>query len=259
MEKTKVLVFSDDRDFVNALARSWEQWGYSREFTVSPQHANSRRAEDPTESAGEQASGAAGPLVVVCDGAAGLAHLPGGVALAILVTGDAAPCPQSAQSGQTAGPGALSLSEANPGFCPSTPIPGAPGTPLRAVWIERGAHWADVAVALAQETALRLEAQAQAAEGKQKLREAERFAALGRFIAEARHGLGNALTGVLGHSELLLLEGGKDLEGEARAQVETIHAMSLKIHETFHRLSSLDVELRLAERQAEREQAGPVQ
>jgi signal transduction histidine kinase len=214
---------------VNALARSWDQWGYSREFTVAA-----------TESAGEEASSAAGPLVAVCDGASGMAHLPAGVALAILVTRDAAPpYPQGGDSG------ARGLSEANPA--------------MRVVWIERVARWAAVAVALAQETALRLEAQAQAAEGKQKLREAERFAALGRFIAEARHGLGNALTGVLGHSELLLLEAGKELEGEARAQVETIHAMSLKIHETFHRLSSLDVELRLAERQAEREQAGPVQ
>ena len=126
------------------------------------------------------------------------------------------------------------------------------------MWLQRAGGWADIAVALVRETVLRLESQAQAGEAKQRLREAERFAALGRFIVEARHGLGNALTGVLGHSELLLLESDKGLNGDTRAQVETIHAMSLKIHETFHRLTSLDVELKLAERQSEREQAGPV-
>ena len=111
--------------------------------------------------------------------------------------------------------------------------------------------WAEPAAALAQETVLRLDAQAQVAELKQRLRETERFAALGRFIVEARHGLGNALTGVLGHSELLLLEN-EGMRGEVRAQLETIHSMSLKMHETFHRLSSLEMELRVAERQAER-------
>ena len=215
MEKAKILVFSDDREFVDTLARCWAQSGYSREFTAGIRNA------------GEQAGGAVVPMVVLTDDAQGLAKLPAGVVLAILVTGGAV------------------RPEANPG--------------MRVVWIERGAGWANVAAALAQETVLRLESQAHAAEAKQKLREAERFAALGRFIAEARHGLGNALTGVLGHSELLLLEAGKELGGETRAQVETIHAMSLKIHETFHRLSSLDLELKLAERQAEREQAGPVQ
>ncbi len=234
MEKAKILVFSDDREFVSSLARSWGQSGYSREITVAG-----------TKSAGDQAGGAAVPTVVLTDGVDKLAHLPAGVVLAVLVTGDAARPALNPSTPKTGAPGSPNLPEANPG--------------TRVVWIERSAGWADVAAALAEETALRLDAQAQAAETKQKLREAERFAAMGRFIAEARHGLGNALTGVLGHSELLLLETGKDLEGEVRAQVETIHAMSLKIHETFHRLSSLDIELRLAERQAEREQAGPVQ
>ena len=218
---------------MNSLAQSWEQSGYSREFTVFHPNAPTTGAQGipgvGSKDAGEQASGAAVPLVVLIDGADRLAHLPAGVVLAILVTGGAAP----------------NLPEANPG--------------TRVVRMERGAGWADATAALAHETALRIESQAQVAEAKQKLREAERYAALGRFIAEARHGLGNALTGVLGHSELLLLETGTELEAETRAQVETIRAMSLKIHETFHRLSSLDIELRLAERQAEREQSGPVQ
>jgi len=71
--------------------------------------------------------------------------------------------------------------------------------------------------------------------------------------------LGNALTGVLGHSELLLLEAGKGIEGETRAQVETIRRMTLKIQETFRRLSALDMEMRMAERQAQETQCRPVQ
>ena len=216
MEKARILVFSEDREFGNALARSWGQLGDPRELSISG-----------TEAAGEQVNGA----VVLIDDAAVLAQLGPGVVLAIAITADASPP-------------ALSSPETSAG--------------MRTVWLQRAAGWAEIAVALARETVLRLESQEQAGEAKQRLREAERFAALGRFIVEARHGLGNALTGVLGHSELLLLEAGKELNGETRAQVETIHAMSLKIHETFHRLSSLDIELKLAERQAEREQ-GPLQ
>ena len=120
------------------------------------------------------------------------------------------------------------------------------------LWLGFRWGWAEYAAALAQETVLRLDAQAQVNEVKQRGRELEHYAALGRFFVEARHGLGNALTGVLGHSELLLLED-EGMRGEVRAQLETIHSMSLKMHETFHRLSSLEMELRVAERQAERE------
>lgn len=124
---------------------------------------------------------------------------------------------------------------------------------LRVMYIARSGAWADQAALLAQQTVLRLEAQAQLAKMRQRLQEAERYAALGRFIVESRHAIGNALTGVLGHSELLLLEGEEQLRGQARAQVEMIRQMSLKMHETFHRLSSLDMELR---RQAERDAGG---
>jgi signal transduction histidine kinase len=159
--------------------------------------------------------------VVLTDDPAALPHLAAGVVLAIAITaGEALP---------------------------------AVGGKLRVVRIPRSDGWADHAAALAQETMLRLEAQAQVAEAKQRMRELERFAALGRFIVAARHGLGNALTGVLGHSELLLLEAGAGLRDGVRAQLETIHTMSLKMHETFQRLSLLEMELRVAERQAERE------
>lgn len=133
------------------------------------------------------------------------------------------------------------------------PLVDVDGATRRMVQIRRGASWADHAAVLAHETMLRVEALRHIAEVEQRLRESERFAALGRFISEARHGLGNALTGLLGNSELLLLDMDAGLRDEVRAQLETIHEMSLKIHETLQRLSSLDMEMQVAERQAQRE------
>jgi signal transduction histidine kinase len=217
VEQVRILVVSGDREFVDALAQSWQRLRYSPEFMV----ASADAAAAFTRSA-----------VVVTDDPTVLPQLAAGVVLAIAVTDEAA-SPE-------------------------------PGGKLRVVRIARGimgnhagnkgvgCGWAEYAAALAQETVLRLDAQAQAAEVKLRVRELERFAALGRFIVEARHGLGNALTGVLGHSELLLLED-DGMRGEVRAQLETIHSMSLKMNETLHRLSSLEMELRVAERQAERE------
>jgi signal transduction histidine kinase len=219
VEEAKVFVVSDDRAFVDAIEQSWQQSRYSPKFTVV--------GTGEGVEFGRKA-------VVLTDSLSALAGLTDGVVLAIAITGD-----DVAVNG------------------PELEMPEAEGC-LRVVRIPRRAGWAGHAAALAQETMLRLESQAQAADAKQRLREAERFAALGRFIAEARHGLGNALTGVLGHSELLLLDSGKPLQGETRAQVETIRQMSLKIHETFQRLSSLDVELRLAEGAERDSSGGPV-
>ena len=64
------------------------------------------------------------------------------------------------------------------------------GATRRVVQIRRGVGWADNAAVLAHESMLRVEALRHIAEVERKLRESERFAALGRFISEARHGLG---------------------------------------------------------------------
>jgi signal transduction histidine kinase len=74
-------------------------------------------------------------------------------------------------------------------------------------------------------------------------------ATLGTYMLEMRHGLNNALTSVLGNSELLLLDPGQ-LSAAARAQIETIRNMSLRMHEVMQRFSSLEKELKVVERQA---------
>jgi len=71
---------------------------------------------------------------------------------------------------------------------------------------------------------------------------AQREATLGRYMLEMRHGVNNALTAMMGNAELLLMEA-ESLAPEVRLQVETIRNMSLRIHETMQRFSSLDKEL----------------
>jgi signal transduction histidine kinase len=208
VEQAKILIVSDDPEFVNAVVQSWQKELYLPEFTVTT-----------TECSGDITR----CVVALTDGAAALKHLPEEVALAIAITsGDQMP-----EIGTDAA--------------------------RRVVQIRRGAGWAENAAVLAQEALLRIVAQAQTADVKTRMRETEHFATLGRFIVEARHGLGNALTSVLGHSELLLMEPSTGMRDEVRAQLETIHAMSLKMHETLHRLSSLEMEMRVSERQAERD------
>lgn len=80
----------------------------------------------------------------------------------------------------------------------------------------------------------------------------QRQAALGRYMLEQRHSLNNALTSVLGNSELLLLEPGS-LPGSAASQIETIRNMSLRMHEILQRFSSLEKELSVLEKQAEQD------
>ena len=84
------------------------------------------------------------------------------------------------------------------------------------------------------------------------LRGLERQATLGRYMVEMRHNLNNALTSVLGNSDLLLLEPGS-LSAQTRAQIETIRNMTLRIHEIMQRFSSLEKEMNVVAQQAERD------
>jgi signal transduction histidine kinase len=68
-------------------------------------------------------------------------------------------------------------------------------------------------------------------------------------MLEMRHSLNNALTSVLGNSDLLLLEPGS-LSAQTRAQIETIRNMTLRIHEIMQRFSSLEKEMNVVAQQA---------
>lgn len=77
----------------------------------------------------------------------------------------------------------------------------------------------------------------------------EQHASLGRYMLEMRHNLNNALTSVLGNSELMLLDP-ESLPPTLRPQLETIHNMTLRMNEIMQRFSSLEKEMHLVEQQS---------
>ena len=76
----------------------------------------------------------------------------------------------------------------------------------------------------------------------------EREASLGRYMLEVRHNLNNALTSVLGNSDLILLDSDQ-LPASLRSQVETIRNMGMRMNEILQRFSSLQKEMQLMEQQ----------
>jgi signal transduction histidine kinase len=112
--------------------------------------------------------------------------------------------------------------------------------------------WLDTLMLLASESLFRARAEVRAHRAEHATATAESHATLGRYMLEMRHTFNDALTSVLGNSELLLLEAGS-LSAEARSQLATIRNMSLRMHEILQRFSSLEKELCIVERQAERE------
>lgn len=108
--------------------------------------------------------------------------------------------------------------------------------------------WGDALILIAGEVLRAVQAihRAEAAESAAARNEA--LATLGRYILDMRHSLNDALTSVLGNSELLLAQPGV-LSATVREQVETIRNMSVRMHEIFQRFSSLETELRYSNRQ----------
>jgi signal transduction histidine kinase len=96
-----------------------------------------------------------------------------------------------------------------------------------------------------------VEALKHAQQAEQSAAVVQRQAALGRYMLEMRHSLNNALTSVLGNSELLLLEPGA-FSGSVREQIEIIRNMSLRMHEIIQRFSSLESEMKVAEERGTR-------
>jgi len=112
--------------------------------------------------------------------------------------------------------------------------------------------WLETLVLAGSEAVHRSRAEARARGAELSCSTLERQATLGRYMIEMRHNLNNALTSVLGNSDLLLLEPGS-LSAHARAQIETIRNMTLRIHEVLQRFSSLEKEMNVVARQAERD------
>jgi len=118
--------------------------------------------------------------------------------------------------------------------------------------LRRDENWLEALVLAACEALHRARAEARARAAEFTCAALERQATLGRYMLEMRHNLNNALTSVLGNSDLLLLAPGM-LSAPARAQIETIRNMTLRIHEVLQRFSSLEKEMNVAAIQAEQD------
>lgn len=103
-------------------------------------------------------------------------------------------------------------------------------------------NWLNALVLAGSEAILRANAEARARTAEGTCAALQGQATLGRYLLEMRHGLNDALTSLLGNSDLLLIEPGS-LSAQARAQIETIRNMTLRIHEVMQRFSSLEKEM----------------
>jgi signal transduction histidine kinase len=109
--------------------------------------------------------------------------------------------------------------------------------------------WLDAVVAIITEAIRRVDAQARVRKAEQSAVQNQRNATLGKYMLDMRHNLNNALTSVLGNAELLMMQP-EVLPTQIKDQLETIHSMSLRMHEILQRFSSLETEMNFAERQS---------
>jgi signal transduction histidine kinase len=110
-------------------------------------------------------------------------------------------------------------------------------------------HWLETLVLAGAEAVHRSRSEARARAMELSCMTLQREATLGRYMLEMRHSMNNALTSVLGNSDLLLLEPGS-LSAQTRSQIETIRNMTLRIHEIMQRFSSLEKEMNVVAQQA---------
>lgn len=106
---------------------------------------------------------------------------------------------------------------------------------------------------IATEVVKRVEAESRQRAAEQALAASESSALLGRYITEMRHTINNALTSVMGNSELLLFEPAA-FSAHHRNQIETIRTMSVRIHEIMQRLGSLETEMKWMEKQKDHDE-----
>ena len=114
----------------------------------------------------------------------------------------------------------------------------------------------DAIVLLAGEVLHRLSASQRAARAEQAMASAQGLATLGGFMLEMRHNMNNALTSVLGNSELLLMEPGA-FSARVREQIATIHKMASRIHQVVQRFSLIQTEMQVAAPGSQPETAKP--
>ena len=109
-------------------------------------------------------------------------------------------------------------------------------------------EWPDLVVTLATQIFERERTAQELLRLSEKNTQLEHQAALGRYVLDVRHSLNNALTSILGNSELMLLDSAS-LQPTQCTQLETIRNMAMRLNEIMHRFSSLQKEMQLIEQQ----------
>src|SRR5581483_1866804 len=109
--------------------------------------------------------------------------------------------------------------------------------------------WQEALILVAGEALRASDALARAENAERSSASCEAHAMLGRYMLEMRHTLNDALTSMLGNSELLLAEPGT-LSARSREQLDTVRNMAKRMNEILQRFSSLETELRYVEKQA---------
>jgi len=112
--------------------------------------------------------------------------------------------------------------------------------------------WPDTLLSFAKEVLRRIAAEKQAREAEGICLAQQRLATVGQSLLEARPGMVNALTSLLGNADLLLLSD-EPLSVRCLEQVRTVHTMALRLNEILQRLSSLANEMELSESESQRE------
>jgi hypothetical protein len=109
--------------------------------------------------------------------------------------------------------------------------------------------WTKILFSLAGEVLRRRAAETRAREAEITNLSQKRFGILGRSLLEARPGMVNALTSLLGNADLILLSE-EPLPDHCRENVRTIHNMALRLNEIVQRLSSIENEMELSDRKS---------
>jgi hypothetical protein len=109
--------------------------------------------------------------------------------------------------------------------------------------------WPRILFSLAAEVLRRTAAETRTREAEIMSLSQKRFGILGKSLQEARPGMVNALTSLLGNADLILLSE-EPLPVNCREHVRTIHTMALRLNEIVQRLSSIENEMELSERKS---------
>jgi hypothetical protein len=211
MSSGQILIVSDDAEFVRAISARWRKEKDSPSITAV------------STNIGGQANPSGYVLVVVGPLRGGTA-LPEAPALhldsTVCVVGDLA-----------------SLESVHARHADWLLLPEYPG-------------WTEALLSVVREVLRRTTAEKRAREAELTNHAHQRFGVLGKSLLEARPGMVNALTSLLGNADLILLSE-QPLPAECREQVRTIRTMALRLNEMVQRLSSLESEMELNDRKSQ--------